>query len=488
MGINMRVLKDLEPAKVFEYFEDICNIPHGSGKTKKISDYLVKFALEHKLRCIQDDYGNVVIFKKATPGYECSAPIIIQGHMDMVCEKADGVDIDFDKEGLRLIIDGDVVRAEGTTLGADDGIAVAYALAILDSETIEHPPLEVLITVDEEIGMLGASFFDARVLHGKTMLNLDTEDEGYLLVSCAGGATVNCTVSAKQKNTYGYSINISISGLTGGHSGIEIHKGRASANQIMGRLLYKAISEYDVYISDIAGGLKDNAIPRSAICNLIIGEDQDVYAFSETLQNYANIILSEISITDPNASIDIECSPLADIYLAYDIQDTKRIVTALYTLPGGVQKMSQNIPGLVQTSLNMGILKNLGDKVVMSFSARSSVASEKDELISRIRCVMDSVSGSVVLEGEYPAWEYKKDSKLRDMMIEIYKEQYGSLPIVYAVHAGVECGIFADKIPGLDCVSFGPELKDIHTPQETMNIESVRRVWNYILEILKRLK
>lgn len=483
----MRVLKDLEPLKVFEYFEEICNIPHGSGNTKRISDYLVRFALDHKLRCIQDDSGNVVIFKKASPGYESKEPVIIQGHMDMVCEKEDDVVIDFDKEGLRLTVSDGIVKAKGTTLGADDGIAVAYALALLDSDSIEHPPLEVVITVDEEIGMLGASAFDAGVLHGKTMLNLDTEDEGYLLVSCAGGATVNCTVSAKQKNIYGYSINISVSGLVGGHSGIEIHKGRASANQIMGRLLYKAVSEFDVYLSDIAGGLKDNAIPRSCSCNLILGEDQDVYAFSEGLQAYADVIKKEISITDPDALIEIECSPIADIYLAYDIADTKRIITALYTLPGGVQKMSQNIPGLVQTSLNMGILKNLGDKVVMSFSARSSVASEKDELVSRIRCVMDAVSGSVSLEGEYPAWEYKEESRLRDLMIDIFKKQYEKEPIVYAVHAGVECGIFADKIPGLDCVSFGPELKDIHTPKETMDIASVQRVWKYLLEVLRSL-
>lgn len=483
----MRVLKDLEPLKVFEYFEEICNIPHGSGNTKRISDYLVRFALDHKLRCIQDDSGNVVIFKKASPGYESKEPVIIQGHMDMVCEKEDDVVIDFDKEGLRLTVSDGVVKAKGTTLGADDGIAVAYALALLDSDSIEHPPLEVVITVDEEIGMLGASAFDAGVLHGKTMLNLDTEDEGYLLVSCAGGATVNCTVSAKQKNIYGYSINISVSGLVGGHSGIEIHKGRASANQIMGRLLYKAVSEFDIYLSDIAGGLKDNAIPRSCSCNLILGEDQDVYAFSEGLQAYADVIKKEISITDPDALIEIECSPIADIYLAYDIADTKRITTALYVLPGGVQKMSQNIPGLVQTSLNMGILKNLGDKVVMSFSARSSVASEKDELVSRIRCVMDAVSGSVSIEGEYPAWEYKEESRLRDLMIAIFKKQYEKEPIVYAVHAGVECGIFADKIPGLDCVSFGPELKDIHTPKETMDIASVQRVWKYLLEVLRSL-
>jgi len=483
----MRVLKDLEPLKVSEYFEEICNIPHGSGNTKRISDYLVRFALDHKLRCIQDDSGNVVIFKKASPGYESKEPVIIQGHMDMVCEKEDDVVIDFDKDGLRLTVSDGIVKAKGTTLGADDGIAVAYALALLNSDSIEHPPLEVVITVDEEIGMLGASAFDAGVLHGKTMLNLDTEDEGYLLVSCAGGATVNCTVSAKQKNIYGYSINISVSALVGGHSGIEIHKGRASANQIMGRLLYKAVSEFDIYLSDIAGGLKDNAIPRSCSCNLILGEDQDVYAFSEGLQAYADVIKKEISITDPDALIEIECSPIADIYLAYDIADTKRIITALYTLPGGVQKMSQNIPGLVQTSLNMGILKNLGDKVVMSFSARSSVVSEKDELVSRIRCVMDAVSGSVSLEGEYPAWEYKEESRLRDLMIDIFKKQYEKEPIVYAVHAGVECGIFADKIPGLDCVSFGPELKDIHTPKETMDIASVQRVWKYLLEVLRSL-
>lgn len=484
----MRVLENLQPSKVFEYFEEICAIPHGSGNTKKISDYLVKFAVSHNLRVIQDDSNNVIIFKPASVGYEAAEPVIIQGHMDMVCEKADGVDIDFTREGLRLKVQDGKVIAQGTTLGADDGIAVAYALAVLDSDDIAHPALEVVITVDEEIGMLGASAIDTKVLKGKTMLNLDTEDEGYLLVSCAGGATVNCTLAGKQQDVYGYSVCIKVSGLTGGHSGIEIHRGRANANQVMGRILYQAISDYDVYISDIAGGLKDNAIPRSCECNLIIGEDQDVYEFSEKLQRYADIVAGEIKLSDPEASITVDCSPVADIYLAYNLADTKRIITGLYTLPGGVQKMSQVIPGLVQTSLNMGILKNYNDKVVMSFSVRSSVASEKEELISRIKCVISSLNGSVNVEGSYPAWEYKEDSKLRDLMIDIYKEQYGKEPVVYAVHAGVECGIFADKIEGLDCVSFGPELTDIHTPDEAMDIASVERTWQILVTLLKKLK
>ncbi len=484
----MRVLDNIQPTKVFEYFEEICAIPHGSGNTKKISDYLVKFAVSHGLRVIQDDSNNVIIFKPATAGYEASEPVIIQGHMDMVCEKADGVEIDFKSEGLRLEVSDGKVIAKGTTLGADDGIAVAYALAILDSSDIEHPALEIVITVDEEIGMLGATALDTKVLKGKTMLNLDTEDEGYLLVSCAGGATVNCTLAGKQQDVYGYSVNIRVSGFTGGHSGIEIHRGRANANQVMGRILYQAISDYDVYISDIAGGLKDNAIPRSCECNLIIGEDQDVYEFSEKLQSYADCIVGEIKLSDPDACISVDCSPVADIYLAYNLDDTKRIITGLYTLPGGVQKMSQAIPGLVQTSLNMGILENHNDKVVMSFSVRSSVASEKEELISRIRCLIDSLNGSVTVDGSYPAWEYKEESVLRELMIDIYREQYGSEPIVYAVHAGVECGIFADKIEGLDCVSFGPELTDIHTPYEAMDIASVERTWQLLKTVLKRLK
>lgn len=484
----MRILEGLQPTKVFEYFEEICSLPHGSGNTKKISDYLVKFAVNRGLRVIQDDSNNVIIFKPATKGYEEARPVIIQGHMDMVCEKADGVDIDFTREGLRLkVMDGKVV-AEGTTLGADDGIAVAYAMAILDSGEIMHPALEVVITVDEEVGMLGASAINTNVLKGETMLNLDTEDEGYLLVSCAGGATVNCTLSGKQQDVYGYLVTIRVSGLTGGHSGIEIHRGRANANQVMGRMLYQAVKDYDIYISDIAGGLKDNAIPRSCECNLIIGEDQDVFEFSEKLQNYADMVAHEIRLSDPDATIVVDCSPVADIYLAYNQEDSGRIITALYTLPGGVQKMSQAIPGLVQTSLNMGILKNYGDKAVMSFSVRSSVSTEKEELIDRIRCVIDSLKGAVIVEGSYPAWEYKEESKLRELMIDIYKEQYGKEPVVYAVHAGVECGIFADKIPGLDCVSFGPELTDIHTPDEAMDIASVERTWKYLIEILKRLK
>lgn len=478
----------LSPAPVFKYFEEMAKIPHGSGNTKKISDYLVDFAVAHGLKYIQDDSNNVVIFKDGSVGYENSAPVIIQGHMDMVCEKEPDCDIDFDNDGLELYIDGAYLKAKGTTLGADDGIAVAMALAVLEDNEIPHPPIEAVFTVDEEIGMLGATAFDASVLRGRTMLNLDTEDEGQLLVSCAGGVTATCGLKTNKVKMTGYETVVTIDGLTGGHSGIEIHRNRANSNQLMGRLLYSLMYDYDIYIADINGGLKDNAIPRKTMARLIVPEDTDLISFDKDVKELLSVYRWEYENTDPDMDILCEVTLAAEEYECLDKESTKKVITALYTLPGGVQKMSQDIEGLVQTSLNMGILKMTDDVVIMSYSVRSSKAAEKVELLTRMECLIKYLGGVVSLDGDYPAWEYKKESPLRDLMIDIFKEQYKREPIVYAVHAGVECGIFADKLPGLDCVSFGPELKDIHTTSERMDIMSVQRTYDYLLEILKRLK
>lgn len=342
----MPILDHLEPRAVFSCFEQLCAIPHGSGNTKAISDYLVRFAAEHQLRCIQDAHNNIIIFAPGTPGYESAAPVILQGHMDMVCETAPDCTKDMAREGLDLFVDGDTIGARGTTLGGDDAIAVAMALAILAADDIPHPPLEVVITVDEETGMLGAAALDASVLKGRTMLNLDSEDEA----------------------------------------------------------------------------------------------------------------------------------------------STQRAVCMLCCLPNGIQAMSRDIPGLVQTSLNLGILTTDADTVQASFCVRSSVSTQKEMLVARLRCLMAQLGGTVAVSGDYPAWEYRKDSPLRERMVAVFREQYGRDPKVEAIHAGVECGLFAGKLPGLDCVSFGPDLTEIHTCRERMHIASVQRVWRYTLEVLRRCK
>lgn len=483
----MKILEHLEPKEVFSYFEEICSIPHGSSDTKKISDYLVDFAIKHQLHYIQDTSNNVIIFKSGTKGYENSAPVMIQGHMDMVCEKEPDCDIDFSSDGLRLKLSDGIISARGTTLGGDDGIAIAYALAILAASDIHHPPLEAVFTVDEEIGMLGAAALDCSPLKSRIMLNLDSEEEGHLLVSCAGGVTVTAHLPLCFQETTGYSATITIDGLQGGHSGVEIDKGRANACMLLGRALFHLQKLTDFRMVSIHGGLKDNAIPRQATAVLVFLSNNDLETATELLSSLQSTLHQEYALTDAGIKIDMTTTSTST-HQTMDKTTTQNVITALYNLPNGIQKMSYDIEGLVQTSLNLGILKTEKTEVTFSFSARSSIESEKTEMTDRITCLLQALGGAVTTAGDYPAWEYRKDSPLRELMIDIYKKQYGKTPEIEALHAGVECGLFAGKLPGLDCVSFGPDMKDIHTPKESMNVESVRRTWNYLLDILKALK
>lgn len=484
----MGILSNLEPKSVFQYFEEICGIPHGSSNTKAISDYCVNFAKKHELKYIQDDSNNIIIFKKGTPGYENSAPVMLQGHLDMVCEKEADCNIDFTKDGLTLQLQGNVISAKGTTLGGDDGIAVAYALAILASKEIPHPPLEVVLTVDEEIGMLGAAALDCSPLQARTMLNLDSEDEGYLLVSCAGGITATGHLPVNKEDTTGIKASITISDLIGGHSGVEIDKGRANACQLLGRTLYQLQESFSFRIISVNGGLKDNAIPREASAQILLSKDIDTAIFSDAIKKINEIYKKEYQLTDPSIRLHLQIEE-NDVSVAAMTSDTSsKVITALVNLPGGIQRMSWDIKGLVQTSLNLGILSTTDAEVTFSFAVRSSVETEKEELVNRIKCLIETLGGTVTCAGAYPAWEYRQDSPLRDLMIRIFKEQYGKEPVVQALHAGVECGLFSGKLPGLDCVSFGPDMKDIHTPKESMDVDSVLRTWNYTLEILKQLK
>lgn len=482
----MAVLSGIEPTAVFGYFEEICGIPHGSGNTKQISDYCVRFAKEHGFRYIQDNSNNVIIFKDGTPGYEESAPVIIQGHLDMVCEKTPDCPIDFEKDGLALRVDDGIISAEGTTLGGDDGIAVAFGLAILAADDIPHPPLEVVLTVDEEIGMFGAADLDCTPLKARMMLNLDSEEEGTLLVSCAGGTSATCHLPVEYEEADGIEATLKIDGLTGGHSGVEIDKGRANANQLLGRILNELDKTVPYALVSITGGLKDNAIPREAVAKLVLAPE-DISAASTLAESFGKIFADEYRSADPEISLTVSFGKEGQ-FRVMDSSSKKRTVAALVNLPGGIQRMSMDIPGLVQTSLNMGILKTTEKEVIMSFAVRSSVGTEKEEVVSRLMNLMEMLGGTVECTGDYPAWEYKRDSRLRDLMTQIFEQQYGHKPAVEAIHAGLECGLFAGKLPGLDCVSFGPEMKDIHTTNESMNIASVSRTWNYVLEILRRLK
>lgn len=483
----MGVLSELQPTSVFRYFEEICGIPHGSSDTKAISDYLVAFAREHGLRYLQDASNNVIIWKDGTAGYEASAPVVLQGHMDMVCEKEADCSIDFKRDGLRLQLEDGVVSAEGTTLGGDDGIAVAYALAVLDSEDIPHPPLEAVFTVDEEIGMLGAAALDCTPLQSRILLNIDSEEEGHLLVSCAGGITTVGHLPLEREAAEGTGITLTVTGLQGGHSGVEIDKGRGNACRLLGRTLYRLKQKFAFQLVSVEGGLKDNAIPREAKASLVAASfDRELW--EEEVNRLEAVYRAEYRLTDPEVKLLSVAEADRAVQTAMTAETTARVITALVNLPGGIQKMSFDIEGLVQTSLNLGILKTTEQEVTFSFAVRSNVGTEKEELADRVRCLMEALGGSVTSSGAYPAWEYRQDSPLRDLMIQVFEEQYGKKPVVEAMHAGVECGLFAGKLPGLDCVSFGPDMHDIHTPKESMKVDSVQRTWEYILELLKRLK
>lgn len=495
----MNILSDLEPKEVFRYFEEICAIPHGSSNTKKISDYLVCFAKEKNFRYIQDAWNNVIIFKEGSKGYENSAPVMLQGHIDMVCEKETDYEIDFLTEGLRLEVKDGIISAEGTTLGGDDGIAAAYMLALLEADTIPHPPLEMVFTVDEEIGMLGAAALDCTSLKSRMMLNLDSEDEGCLLVSCAGGVRVNAHLPYLKTTKTGIPATLTINGLLGGHSGVEIDKGRANANMLLGRTLYQLSKKVHFDLISVNGGLKDNAIPRESVAHLLFYKEEDFLEALRLFDDLESVYRREYHSSDAGTTLSLEKDSSGagasgtgqqkmQSVSAFHGETTEKIITALVTLPNGVQRMSHDIEGLVQTSLNLGIMETTENEVILSFLVRSNVGTEKEELTDRICCLMEVLGGYVTLSGDYPAWEYQKDSHLREVMVSAFEKQYGRKPVVQALHAGVECGLFAGKLEGLDCVSFGPDIRDIHTPKEHMDAESVRRTWEYLLEILKNLK
>lgn len=480
----MGVLSNLEPNSVFKFFEEICSIPHGSGNVDKISDYLVKFAKDRSLEYYQDELKNVIIIKEAAKGYEQEKPVIIQGHMDMVAVKTPDSGIDLEKDGLSLGIDGDYIYAEHTSLGGDDGIAVAYALALLDSDSLQHPRLEAILTVDEEVGLDGAKGIDLSMLKGKQLINIDSEEEGYLLTSCAGGCSLRCGIPFVREKREGILYEISMTGLLGGHSGIEIHKERGNANCLMGRLLYQAAKAVPVSLISLEGGEKDNAIPKAAKAAVLISES-DAADFEAAVQKFEGAMQHELAVKDPGAKVKLEKKGAAvDNCLTKEAFD--RITTYLIAFPNGVQAMSASIQGLVETSVNLGVMKLEENEFKTAGAVRSSVQTSKDYLIDRITGLCAMAGGAYSQEGDYPAWEYKLESPLRDKMLSVYKDMYGKDMIPQAIHAGLECGLLSGKIEGLDCVSIGPDMFHVHTTDEKLSISSTKRVWEYLVEVLKR--
>ncbi len=482
----MSVFKDLQPFGVLEQFQALCGIPHGSGSTKAISDWCVEFAKAHGLQALQDEANNVVIVKEASPGYETAPTVILQGHLDMVLEKTADCTKDLLTEGLDLRTDGSFVWAEGTTLGGDNGIAVAMALAVLADDSIVHPRLEVVLTTDEEIGMIGAVALDCSCLQGRKMLNLDSEMEGVFTVSCAGGVRAGCVIPVDRMEFTGTLCRLKVSGLQGGHSGIEINKGRANANVLMTRLLWELSQQVPVSLVELEGGLADNAICRQTKAAVLVpGEEAE--AVHEIIEGCLAVFRQEYRVTEPDLTVTVETAAGQKVS-GLSLSATDRAVSALMALPNGVQSMSMEIEGLVQTSLNLGILQLKGQTLHADFAVRSALGSEKELLCSKLDCICRLADGEVSFTGDYPAWEYAPQSTVRSLVTEVYKAQTGKEPIIEAIHAGLECGVFAGKLPGLDCVSLGPNLLDIHTPQERMEIASVRRTWELLLEVLRRSK
>ena len=483
----MSVLGELQPKKVFQYFEEICEIPHGSRNLKKISDYLVDFAKAHGLKYRQDEDLNVIIWKDGSKGYEDSDPVILQGHMDMVAVKESDCDKDMEKEGLDLEIDGDYILAKGTSLGGDDGIAVAYTLAVLDDEEMAHPPIEAIFTVNEEIGMLGAATIDVSDLKGRLFMNMDSEDEGVFTVSCAGGASVICKIPYETETVDASVIEIKMDGFSGGHSGVEIIKGRMNANCAMARVLLNLFNEVEMQLISVNGGEKDNAIAKFSKASVAVLKEEVTEAKQIIEDTFAQI-KEEYKVTDPDATLSVEVKESGKVDV-FTEDTTFAVVTAMVHMPDGVQRMNPEIEGLVQTSLNMGILTTKDNEVQMTFAVRSSSETEKQYLIDKLTSLTETLGGDVEIQGPYPGWEYKADSRLRQVMVDVYKDLYnGEEPVVEGIHAGLECGIFSSKLPGLDAVSFGPQMEHIHTTKEVLSISSTERTWELVVKTLEALK
>ena len=456
--------------KVFEFFKEFSKIPHGSGNTKQISDYLVNFAKERNLEHYQDEVNNVIIIKEEGLGFENTPAVIIQGHMDMVCAKEPDCTKDMEKEGIDIITDSEYMYAKGTTLGGDDGIAVAYALALLDSDEA-YPRLEVVITVDEEIGLIGASAIDLSMLKGNTMINIDSEAEGIFTAGCAGGLRTDCEFNIAREISEKDTFKITLSGLQGGHSGIDINKGRLNANKIMGEILSYL---NDIRIVSVNGGNADNVITSSCVA-IVKADAVDV---SKIEEKYKDI--------EPNIKIAVE-KTICDCK-AMDKVSTEKFIKLINEYPNGVQAMHTDIEGLVKTSLNMGIVKTEDNSFNIAFSVRSSADADKYALTDKLKEITVNFGGSATVRGDYCGWDYKKDSKLRELMCDIYRRQYKKEPVIDIIHAGLECGIISSKIKNLDCISIGPDLFDIHTPKERLNLKSAERVWNFVKAVLKEIK
>jgi dipeptidase D len=485
----MNSLEQMDYKGVIKGFEEISKIPRGSGNVEKISNHLVEFAKKHNLKYKQDEAKNVIIIKEASAGRENEPGIILQGHMDMVCEKRRESTIDFLNDGIKLITDGDYLHADGTTLGADDGIAIAYIMAFFSDETLNHPRLEAVITTDEEVGMKGAAVLDTSLLKGKYLINIDSEEEEYLLSGCAGGFTGTSTLPVIKETAYGKKVKLSIRGLKGGHSGSDINKNRTNANKLMGRLLFDLREDHSFRLIDILGGFKDNVIPREADADLLITAvdekelNEKFIRINDGISKIMAIYQKELSGSEPQLECSVQDVGNGSFQVLHPVSFEKMLFL-LVNMPYGIQVMSSDIEGLVESSLNLGIFHIKDDKAIFVNSVRSSSKSYKYYMGDKLNYLVSLLGGDFSIDGDYPAWEYKKDSKLREHLQKIYHGLYGKEMKVAAIHAGLECGYMNEKIPGVDCVSIGPEMSGVHTIEEKVSISSVIRVYKFLEKVI----
>ncbi len=474
---------------IFRNFSEISKIPRGSGNEAGISSFLMKFAKEHQLDCFQDKAKNVTIIKEAADGYEKKPAIMLQGHMDMVCEKRKDSTTDFSKDPIKLMVDGDYLHADGTTLGADDGIAVAYIMSLLTDETLKHPRMEAVLTTNEEVNMSGAKALDPSALQGKIMINIDSEEEGHLLCSSAGGLTGITTVPVERITEHGKKFRVSISGLKGGHSGLEIGKNRSSAIKLMGRLLFELKESHPFGIITIQGGFKDNVIPREAAAELIVTSDNkesltEVYKkIKDAITELTGIYRKELSGSEPELSFLVDDLEEGEFQILNPVS-SDRLLFLLVNIPYGVQVMSSEIGGLVESSVNIGIFNIEEDKIIVYNSIRSSKESYKHYLSKRFKSLAVYMGGEYNVRSEYPGWEYKKDSIIREKCKKIYKELFDKEMIEEATHAGLECGYIIEKMPDLDIVSIGPDIFNAHRIEEKISISSAIRIYKFLEQVI----
>ncbi len=479
----MNIYDKLKPKKVFHYFKEISAIPRGSGNMDKISEYCVNFARENNLKYEKDSFGNVIIYKPASDGYEEKEPVILQGHLDMVCQKTDESNIDFERDGLKLYIDGEFLKADGTTLGADNGIAVAMVFAILEDKTLHHPPLQAVFTTDEEIGMIGAGKLMFDKLSAKKMINLDAEEQDMLTVSCAGGSDFRFRLPAKRETVSGKKVTVLLRGLKGGHSGVEIHKWRVNGGILAGRIINSLNKLCMTRLISVSGGDKANAIIPSAKIEFVVW---DCEKFQKDFQTVVSAITREIFDREPSFTAEIETGEEGS-YEALSKKSEKDIVHLLLTVPNGVQDMSAQIENLVETSLNIGVLSTSETEIFAHYALRSNKMSSLEFLEEKLTNIAEHNNWEYDISGHYPPWEYRENSSLQKIYTDTFRKRFGYEPTVTAIHAGLECGVFAANIKGIECISIGPDIFDVHTVNEKLSIPSTKAVYELLIELLKNL-